>query len=88
MTGIVLIDLRGRDDDRDDRRRLAVLENCPHGATVRVDVTGRWFLSPSAIAGLHEHALRLELEIVGSDPATVHRFVTAARLGQGEGASP
>jgi hypothetical protein len=71
------------DIDRADRFALDVLSTAPAGAHVRVDVSGRRWLTHSAVTWLHEAAQRLELELLAEDPAIVrrwHRAITAGTV--------
>ena len=47
----------------------------------RVEIGERWYVSLDAALFLHTHAERLFIEIVGTDPAAVQRFIEAARTG-------
>ena len=83
ITGSVIVDLSsdpGENFTR-DRHRLAVLEHCPAGARVIVDIGSRTFVTHDAAVWLHEHDHRLSIEIRGSDPQAVLRFVLAGREG-------
>ncbi|SDS21275.1 hypothetical protein SAMN04488570_1381 [Nocardioides scoriae] len=84
ITGNVYVDLRKSSDDpyqecRADRRRLAVLERCPDGASVLVDIGRRQYISEDAARHLHEQDHRLAITIQGDLPEAVARFVRAAR---------
>lgn len=64
-----------------DRRLLQVLELCPDGARVVVDIGSRKYVSQDAARWLHEHDHRLQIEVIGTDPTAVLRFVLAGRAG-------
>jgi hypothetical protein len=81
VTGSVRVKLTA--DDTRDRYPLAVLERCPDGAVVRVDIGKREWASIDAAVRLHEHADRLLIEFVGTSPEGVQEFVNAARVGVG-----
>lgn len=94
MRGVVAVDLSvdvfavdGPRDWNRDRRALAVLETCPDGAGVLVDIGSRTFASPDAALFLHEHDRRLVITIVGVDPRGVASFIEAGRLGVVGGAA-
>lgn len=70
------------DDLNRDRRALAVLEACPNGAQVLIDIGGRAYVSEDAARWLHDHDHRLSITIQGSDPRAVATFVRAARVGE------
>ena len=65
-----------------DRRKLAVLERCPDGAQVVVDIGRRQYVSQDAAVWLHEHDHRLSITIRGEHPEAIARFVAAARAGE------
>lgn len=85
ITGTVTIALREvanfLEQSSADRRALDVLRHCPRGAHVVVDLGERTFVSEDAARALHEHDHDLQIEIRGSDPEAVARFVRAARAG-------
>lgn len=81
VAGVVSVDITEAGYPAFDRQRLDVLAQCPDGATVRVEVGDRLYVSEDAARWLHGHRDRLDLEIVGTDPDTVQRFVDAARTG-------
>jgi hypothetical protein len=82
ITGCVYVDLTVDPDDFSrDRRQLAVLEHCPDGARVVVDIGRRRYVTHDAAIWLHEHDHRLAIEIHGVEPDAVLRFVQAARAG-------
>lgn len=64
-----------------DRRALQVLDECPDGAVVIVDIGQREFVTEDAARWLHQHDHRLQIDIRGSQPIAVARFITAARAG-------
>lgn len=83
ITGSVYVDLTKEPDVADslDRRQLAVLEDCPDGARVVVDIGRRAFVTHDAAVWLHDHDHRLQIEIHGTNPGAVTRFVRAGRAG-------
>lgn len=86
ITGSIYVSLPERRDDwmwqgNADRRALRVLDECPDGAVVIVDIGDRDFVTDDAARWLHQHDHRLQIDIRGSRPAAVARFVTAARAG-------
>ena len=84
ITGSIYIDLSDEGDiifDNRDRNALVVLEQCPDGAHVVVDIGGRKFVTEDAARWLHAHDHRLQVDIRGRRPDAVLRFVTAARAG-------
>jgi hypothetical protein len=86
ITGTVFIDLSEVDTgmaqfQRADRYLLDVLSAVPDGARVVVNVGDRRYVSQDAAVWLHDHDHRLEIEIQGTDPRTVARFIRAARCG-------
>lgn len=83
MTGAVRIDLSVEPASAPsrDRKQLSMLEACPDGARVIVDIGQRTYVSQDAAIWIHDHADRLLIEIVGAYPDAVSRFVQAARAG-------
>lgn len=83
VTGCVRVDLSHEPEvfESTDRRTLSVLEQCPDGVRVIVDVGDRRHVTYDAVHYLHEHGSRLQIEITGSNPETVAQFVRAARAG-------
>lgn len=83
VTGRVFVDLTTEPDllSSADRKALSILEHVPTGASVTVDIGHRGYISDDIVHWLHAHAERLVIEIVGTDPAAVTRFVRAAREG-------
>lgn len=84
VTGAVYVDLTqepdaARETHARDRQRLAVLEHCPDGARVVVDIGRRQYVTDDAARWLHQHEPRLLIEIIGQRPEGVLRFVQAAR---------
>lgn len=65
-----------------DRRKLSVLDRCPDGARVLVDIGRRQYVSRDVATWLHEHDHRLAITIRGERPEAVARFVGAARAGE------
>lgn len=85
ITGQITVSLQREPDADDwgrDRRALAVLDQCPDGATVRVDVGRRRFISQDAAAHLHHHDHRLAIVIDGAYPEVISEFIQAARTGE------
>lgn len=83
ITGEVVIDLSSEGDpERSDRRRLAVLEHCPEGSRVVVNIGDRLFVTQDAARWLHQHDHRLTIVICGSRPHAVAQFIRAARAGE------
>lgn len=85
ITGQITVSLEREPDAEDwgrDRRALAVLEQCPEGATVRIDVGHRKFISQDAAACLHRHDCRLAIVIDGAYPEVISKFIHAARTGE------
>jgi len=83
IRGEVYIDLTLEPDtgSSQERRKLQVLQGCPDGAVVVVDIGRRNFVTHDAATWLHEHAGRLAITIRGTDPQAVAHFVSAARAG-------
>lgn len=88
ITGCVVINLANVDLAADpysrqntDRHMLDVLRAVPDGARVVVDIGNRQHVSQDAAVWLHDHDHRLEVEIRGTDPAAVSRFIRAGRAG-------
>lgn len=83
VTGCVRVDLSYEPDvcETTDRRTLTVLEQCPDGVRVIVDLGDRRHITYDAVHYLHEHGSRLTIEVTGSNPETVALFVRAARAG-------
>ena len=86
ITGSVYISLARESSDwmdqgSDDRRALAVLRTCPDGASVVIDVGSRQYVSEDAAIWIQEEDHRLQIDIRGTDPTAVMRFVQAARAG-------
>ena len=67
---------------RTDRHLLDVLSRVPDGASVIVEIGCRKFVTQDAAIWLHEHDHRLEIEIHGTDPDAVARFIRAGRSGE------
>jgi hypothetical protein len=84
IAGAVKLDL-SREPEGDqlnrDRRLLQVLDLCPDGARVVVDIGSRQYVSQDAAHWLHKHDHRLQIEVIGTDPAAVLQFVLAGRAG-------
>lgn len=83
ITGRLYVDLtvEPATDLSRDRRKLSVLDGCPDGTKVTVDIGRRRFASPDAAWWLHRHEERLEIEILGEDRDAIARFVRAGRAG-------
>lgn len=64
-----------------DRRQLAVLDQCPDGARVVVDIGRRKYVPHDVVRCLHEHDHRLDITIRGESPNAIANFVQAARAG-------
>lgn len=82
ITGVVEVDVSREPAlfaEGADRRALAVLYRCPDGAVVRVHVGRRNSVSTDVVFILGEHLDRLRIEVVGSDPDAVRRFLEAVR---------
>jgi hypothetical protein len=89
VTGVVRIDLShedltasGYDQGRRDRWKVMGLEGCPDGARVVVSVGARTFIWPDTARELHRQARRLHIEVDGTDPRAVGRWITAVRTGE------
>lgn len=83
ITGEVLVRLTAEPEIGStlDRRKLAVLEQCPDGARVVVDIGRRQYVPHDVVRCLHEHDHRLDITIQGESPAAIGKFVQAARSG-------
>ena len=84
IAGAVKVDLSREPEGEHlsrDRRLLQVLELCPDGARVVVDIGGRKHVSQDAAHWLHDHDHRLQIEVIGTNPAAVLQFVLAGRAG-------
>gem|GEM_PF-2820896 len=86
ITGSVYVDLTREpsiagDDQGQDRRALDVLDRCPAGSHVVVDIGEREFVTRDAATWLGRNAERLLIEVRGTDLAAVTRFVRAGRAG-------
>lgn len=84
ITGSIYIDLTREptaERPNRDRRALAILEQCPDGARVIVDIGRRTLVTSDAAAWLHEHGARLLIEVRGTRPIAVSHFIAAARAG-------
>jgi hypothetical protein len=68
--------------DTRDRQQLSVLENCPDGAHVIIDLGARRHVSQDAATWLHQHDARLDIEICAERPDAVGALLRAARAGQ------
>ena len=89
ITGSIYINLPELKNDwlnqsHADRRALTVLDDCPDGVTVIIDIGAREFVSQDAAIWLHKHDHRLQVDIRGSRPMAVARFIAAARAGSWE----
>lgn len=87
ISGTVIVDLSQVDVaaarlQRTDRYLLDVLSRVPNGARVIVDIGDRKHVSQDAAVWLNEHDHRLDIEIRGTDPDAVARFVRAGRAGE------
>ena len=87
ITGTVYVDLSQVDSamalyQRGDRYLLDVLNRVPDGACVIVDIGDRSFVTQDAARWLHEHDHRLSIDIHGTDPDAVARFIRAGRAGE------
>ncbi|QLQ10957.1 MAG: hypothetical protein HZY75_12005 [Nocardioidaceae bacterium] len=86
VLGVVALDVSADDCDAPgggDRWTISMLECCPAGATVRLDVGTRSWPSQRLLAQLHAESRRLRIEIHGSDPIVVRNWVTWIRTGRG-----
>jgi hypothetical protein len=83
----VLLDVEPDTNWTRDRRQLAVLDRCPDGAEVLVDIGNRQHPTPDAAGWLCKHESRLAITISGSCPEAVSRFIHAARSGDVWGAA-
>lgn len=83
IAGCLYVDLTREPDvyGSGDRQALDVLERCPDGARVVVDIGRREFVTQDAALWLHNHDHRLSIEIRGESPEAIRRFVSAARAG-------
>lgn len=88
ISGAITIDLSQADFSsqlqRTDRYLLDVLKRAPEGARVIVDIGDRQHVTQDAAAWLHDHDHRLEIEVHGTSPEAVARFIRAGRTGTWE----
>lgn len=86
ISGTVYVDLSASDHSdllqRTDRYLLDVLSMVPDGARVVVNIGDRQHVTQDAAVWLHEHDHRLVIDIQGTDPRAVARFVQAGRVGE------
>ena len=87
IAGKVVVDLGEEIDDafdqaRHDRNKLQVLDRCPDGVEVLVDIGRRGYVSQDAIHWLHQHDARLNITIMGAEPDAVQTLVRCARAGE------
>jgi hypothetical protein len=89
VTGRITLSLEVEPDEdwTRDRRVLAVLDRCPDGAEVVVDIGSRQHPTQDAAGWLCKHESRLIITISGSCPEAVSRFIQAARTGDVWGAA-
>lgn len=85
--GRIVIDLSavssdGWEEAHSDRHKLQVLDQCPDGVEVVVQIGQRRYISQDAAYWLHQHDARLQILIEGADPKAVQHFVAAARAGE------
>lgn len=64
-----------------DGAALEILDQCPDGVRVVVDLHGREYFTPSVPMLLHRHGDRLHIEITGVNREVVARVIHAGRAG-------
>ncbi|MFC7503206.1 hypothetical protein ACOACQ_17700 [Nocardioides sp. CPCC 206347] len=64
-----------------DGAALAILDQCPDGVRVVVDIHRREYFTSSVPTLLHRHGERLHIEITGVDREVVTRVIRAGRAG-------
>lgn len=86
IRGQVYVDLRTEPElfSTLDRQRLSILDRCPSGATVIVDLGARDFLTADTLYWIKHHEARLDIVIQAQDPEAVARFVLGGRAGHAE----
>lgn len=90
MTGALVIDLTRephRDDESQERAKVAELDHLPDGARAIIQVGDRDYLSCWTVSLIHPHTERLLIEVQGSNAYAVERMVVDIRLGQFGGAA-
>lgn len=78
---VALPELEHGDQPHADRWALCVLDQCPDGASVVVDIGDRQYVTRDAAHWLKKNDHRLQIDIRGTKPEAVLRFVLAAREG-------
>jgi hypothetical protein len=84
IRGEVYIDLRTEPSAEEltrDRKALSILDHCPDGVRIVVDIGKRTYLNQDTAWWINRHADRLELTIRGAEVDAVARFVLGARAG-------